>query len=939
MRKKRGYIVAVVLILFLILANSFTTIINFITDYKWFKELGYTKTFLTKILTQLKIGIPTFVIIFGIIYSYIMFIKKRYYKKSNINPPKDGEKRLNLVFGLATALISLFVSTVFSSNLWFTILQFINGTNFNLKDPIFSKDLSFYMFRLPLFKEVASLLFLVIIMMIILTVGLYMVMFTFRRSSQSTFDNENIFDMNGRPIGKNINTILNKKAFKNALFQIGILGFLVFIIVAINYFLNTYELLYSPRGVAYGASFTDVHVTLWVYRIMTVVAIISAIGFLLGIMKKDIKKALIGPVVLIAISIIGNVGSGIVQKFIVEPDEISKEQKYLEYNIEYTQNAYGLNEVEQKQFPVSQDLTKEDLIENQDTVNNIRINDYRPIIQVYNQLQAIRLYYSFNNVDIDRYNIDGKYTQVFLSARELDQKNLQTKTWINKHLKYTHGYGMVLSPVNAVTSDGQPELLVRNIPPVTDVNLDIKRPEIYFGESTNDYIITNTDEMEFDYPQGSDNKQTIYEGDAGIELGGINKLLYAIKQKSFKILISNNVNTDSRIVLYRNINQRIRKIAPFIEYDENPYLVLNQDDGKLYWIIDGYTVSDKYPYSEPFAKESSLNYIRNSVKVVVDAYNGTVKYYVFDEKDPIIQTYRKIFPDLFLDKSEMPKGIMSHTRYPNLLFNIQAEVYRTYHVDNPMVFYNEEDFWDIAQEKYMESIQYVEPTYLMFKLPGEDKVEFLLTVPYTPKTKPNMTSLFVARNDGEDYGRLFIYKFPKGKTIDGPMMIESRIDQNTDISQQLTLWSQKGSAVLRGNVIIVPIENSLLYVEPIYLQADNENSLPEMKRVIVSFKDKIVMERNLDEALIKIFGATEEDIDQAEQDQDTDIDIEDQDVNNLVKKANELFNNAKRASQDGNWSEYGRYIEELEGVLKQLNNNVGVDVNYEQNLEEDIEVQ
>lgn len=907
LNKKKGYFIAIFIILILIIANSFTTIIDFITDYQWFQELGYTKSFFTRVFTKFKIGIPTFIILFGIIYFYLLNIKKGYYKELDVNPPERGEKRLDLVFGLATALISLFVSTIFASNLWFSILQYTNRTKFNITDSIFNKDISFYIFSLPLIEEVTGLLFLVILMMIVLTIGLYIFLLTFRKSSQETYQNQDVFDMDGRPVGNTINRFLNMKSVKNALFQIGILGSLIFIILGINYFINTYELLYSPRGVAYGASFTDVNVMLWVYRIMAIVSIVSAFLFFYGVMKKNIKKALIGPILLLAISIIGNVSSGIVQKFIVEPNEISKERKYLEYNIDYTQRAYGLDMVEEKEFPVNQDLTKEDLIINEDTVNNIRINDYRPITQVYNQLQAMRLYYSFNSVDIDRYYIDGRYTQVFLSARELDQKNLQTKTWINKHLKYTHGYGIALSPVNAVTENGQPELLVKNIPPITGVDLEINRPEIYFGESTNDYIIINTDEMEFDYPEGSDNKETMYEGEAGIGLRGINRLLYAIKQKSIKILISSNVNSDSRIIMYRNINERIRKIAPFIEYDDNPYIVLNQDDGRLYWIIDGYTVSDKYPYSKPFNQELKLNYIRNSVKVVVDAYNGTVKYYVFDETDPLIQTYKKIFPDLFLDKTEMPIGLMSHTRYPTTLFNIQAEMYKTYHVNNPMVFYNEEDLWDIAQEKYMESVQTVEPIYLMFRLPEEDDIEFLLTVPYTPKTKPNMSSLFVARNDGEDYGKLFIYKFPKGKTIDGPLMIESRIDQNTDISEQLTLWSQQGSKVLRGNVIIVPIENSLLYIEPIYLQADNENSLPEMKRVIASFKDDMVIAKSLDEALAKIFGKPDEDIkdtpaEDLNQDNES-MDVLDENTIELIERANKLFNKAKESAQNGNWAE------------------------------------
>lgn len=861
-------------------------------------------------------------------------MKKRYYKKVNISKNKKEDKKLNLGFGVLTGLISLFVSMVFSSNLWFVILKYLNRTDFNLTDPIFGKDLSFYIFSLPLFKAIAGVLILIFITLIMSTFIFYMAMLVFRRPKQETFDRENIFNINGKNV-KNIKNIFNKNIFQTVMANIGILGFILFIVIGLNYFLNTYELLYSPRGVAYGASYADVNITLWMYRAMAIVSLVSAPWFLYKMIKEDVKGALIGPVILFSIIIIGNISGTVVQKFVVEPDEISKEKKYLEYNIEYTQKAYGLDEVEIDQFPVDQELTREDILKNEDTVNNIRINDYRPLTQVYNQLQAIRLYYSFNSVDVGRYILDDKYTQVFLSARELDQRNLQTKTWVNKYLKYTHGYGMVVSPVNEVTSDGQPKFLVKNIPPESHPDLEITRPQIYFGETPNEYIITNTNEKEFDFPEGSNNKETIYEGDAGIELSGLKKILFAIKHKSFKMLISNNINSDSRIIMHRNINDRIKKIAPFIEYDKNPYIVVNQDDGNLYWIIDGYTISDKYPYSVPFTSDSNINYIRNSVKVVVDAYDGTTKFYIFDDTDPIIKTYEKIFPDLFLDKSEMPKGLMAQTRYPHTLFNIQAEIYKTYHVDNPMVFYNEEDLWDIAQEKYMDKVGYVEPIYQMFRLPGEEDIEFLLTVSYTPKTKPNMTSLFVARNDGDEYGKLYIYKFPKGKTVDGPMMIESRIDQNTDISEQLTLWSQKGSAVLRGNVITVPIENSLLFIEPIYLQADNENSLPEMKRVIVSFKDQLVMERTLDEALEKIFKLSEnledeEIIDhekppvedqEPEENIDTEVDqdLQAMEVNELIEKANILFEDSKAASQSGAWADYGKYMDELERVLNALN--------------------
>lgn len=911
-------IVAILIIIFVI--SSFSGIINFITDYKWFSELGYTKTFLTKLRTQLMIGIPSFLIIFFLTLFYLIAIKKKYYKDSYIIPEKKGEKRLNVILGIVSAFISFFISTSFAGNLWFKILQFTNSTDFNVKDPIFNNDLSLYIFKLPLLKEVISLILLLLFIFAIVTVAFYALLFVIRRPNK---EGSNVFDFEELTNKKefDINKLFNKKLLNKILTQVAIIGFLVFIIIAVNNIFNSYELLYSTRGKVHGASYTDIHVTLWVYRIMAVAAVVSGIGFLVGVLKKNKKLALFGPILLISISILGNIGASIVENYIVKPDQISKEEKYLKHNIEFTQRAYGLKDVTIRDFPVNQDLTKEDLLENEETIKNIRINDYRPTKQVYYQLQGIRQYYTFNDIDVDRYNINDKYTQVFLSARELDKTRLdeQAKNWINLHLKYTHGYGLALSPVNSVTEEGQPELLVKNIPPTTDTNLKINRPEIYFGEMTNDFVVVNTDEKEFDYPQGSNNKSTIYEGSAGIELDGLNKLLFAIKQRDLKLLISGNINSDSRIVLYRNIKERVRKIAPFIDYSGDPYLVLNQQNGKLYWIMDGFTLSSKYPYSEPY-KDTSINYIRNSVKVVIDAYNGDANYYVFDEKDPIVSTYSKIFSDLFKTKDQMPEGLKNHVRYPTELFNIQSDIYRAYHMDNPEVFFSREDYWTIANEKYMEETQKVEPNYVMFKLPEEEKAEFLLTIPYTPDGKDNMTALFVARNDKENYGNLVLYKFPKNKNIPGPMLIESQIDQDSEISPQLSLWDQKGSNVLRGNLLVIPIQNSLLYVEPIYLKASNENSLPQVKRVIVSYNDKIVMEKNLDTALSKLFGTVDTGKDDDGIVDEVDTDKIEGDIKDIIDKANDLFNKAKEASQEGNWAEYGNYIEQLEKALNQLNN-------------------
>ncbi|KGG79511.1 hypothetical protein Y919_11585 [Caloranaerobacter azorensis H53214] len=917
MNKKTGYIIGIVIILALILISSFSSIISFITDYLWFKELGYTKTFFTKLKTQFTIGIPTFILLTLLLVFYFKSIKKSYYKVAGIIPDRVAEKRLNSVLWAVSVLVSLYISSIFAGNLWFTILKFINSNNFNINDPIFNKDISFYIFKLPLLSEIINLLLLLLFILIVLTIVFYLILLTIRRPE--IYDGYEFYD---GPV-RNLNSLFNRRIFKVILFQIGLIGLVIFIIFGLSYILKSYEILYSTRGKVYGASFTDVHISLWVYRIMAFISVISAIGFLIGTIKRKVKLALTGPAALIIFSMLGSIVSGLFQQFIVEPNEISKEQKYLKYNIEYTQKAYGLDNVKEMNFNVEQNLTRDDLIKNKETIKNIKINDYRPVNQVYNQLQGIRQYYRFNDIDIDRYYINGEYTQVFLAARELDQERLseQAKTWINQHLKYTHGYGLTLSPVNSVTPEGQPELLIKDIPPVTETDLKIKRPEIYFGELTNDYIVVNTDEKEFDYPIGENNQEAVYQGSAGIKLTGINRLLFAIREGSLKLILSGDINSDSRIVINRNIIDRVEKIAPFIIYDDDPYLVINQEDGRLYWIIDGYTVSSKYPYSQPY-RNTDINYIRNSVKVVVDAYNGTTKYYVFDEEDPIIMTYKNIFSDLFLDKSQMPKGLREHVRYPQLLFDIQSEVYKVYHINNPVVFYNKEDVWDIAKEKYMSKVQKAESNYVMFKLPDEEKAEFLLTVPYTPATKPNMTALFVARNDGENYGKLFIYKFPKSKTVDGLMMIESRIDQDSNISPQLTLWSQKGSIVLRGNLLVIPIEKSLLYVEPIYLQADNENSLPEVKRVIVAYKNKIVMEETLDKALTKIFGQIDREKDENGVIDNVDVNISDGNLKEIIKMANEIFNKAKEASQKGDWAKYGEYLNKLENILNSLNNSL-----------------
>ena len=648
-----------------------------------------------------------------------------------------------------------------------------------------------------------------------------------------------------------------------------------------------------------------------------VLAVFAAVGFAVGISRRHIKPAVVAPIIMIIIGVAGTGAALVVQNLVVTPDEINKESRYLERNIEYTQTAYGLNDVNKKEFAASNDLTGEDISNNDETISNIRINDYEPAKTFYNQTQSIKQYYSFNDVNVDRYNINGEYTQTFLSAREIDENSIND-TWLNKHLKYTHGYGITLSRVDKITASGQPDMLIGGIPPVSDVDeIKITRPEIYYGELTNNYVLTNTSEEEFDYPDGNENKYTTYEGDAGIKLNPLNRFMFAVKERSLKLLVSGNVKSSSKILINRNIKERVKQIMPYLEYDKSPYMVTV--DGKLYWIIDAYTYTNRYPYSEPFSDTSDTNYIRNSVKVVIDAYNGTTDYYIVDDTDPIAQNFKKIYPDLFKDIKDMPEGIKAHIRYPSTLLNIQAQVYQRYHMNDVKVFYQNEDLWQISSEIYGTEEQTMSPNYYIMKLPGEDSAEFVNSIPFTPKDKKNLMGLFVARNDGGNYGELILYQMPKSQTVYGPMQIEAQIDQNTEISKEFSLWNSSGSKYSRGNMFVVPIEDSLLYIEPVYLEATN-SSIPEVKRVIVVYGDNIAYEATLAEALNSMFGegSAYEREDSGNTDTTSGGNGDELSQTEIIKRAQDAFDNAQNAQKNGDWAKYGEYLNELDKYLNML---------------------
>ena len=952
--------ISIILMTIILVLVLFLTMIQFITDFMWFKEMGYTDVFFKQLVTQLTVGVPTFIVVTALVQVYLTHLKKTYFAKiaSSEETNMKGLKKTTLILSIVFGAIATFMAV---SQLWFEILKFANSTSFDLADPLFNLDISFYIFRLEFLKQLNEILIGVIIGFVALTIIYYIILMTVRtpdvfkeENPQPDFTDEageERYTAGSNPFGGgqksgNANDPFSKfaEAFGGKTFQqrpakprkqfddnnfkqllkiasgkISVLGFIFFIMLGINFFLRQFDLLHAHTGAVYGAGFTDVNITLWMLRILCVLSVLSAILFVVHMSKKNYKKLLSVPVLMIVVGLVGTGAAYLVQNFVVSPDEINKESEYLARNIEYTQYAYGLDDVNVKPFAADNTLTYKDINENTETINNIRVNDFDPAKQFYNQTQSIRQYYTFNDVDVDRYMINGKYTQTFLTAREIDESKRGNDSWLNSHLKYTHGYGVALSRVDKVTASGQPDVLIGNIPPVSSVEeIQIDRPEIYFGELSNDYIIVGTNEKEFDYPDGDSNKYTTYEGDAGIKMNFLNRVLFSIREGSLKMFTSSNIDSSSRIIINRNVMDRVRTIMPYLSYEDDPYMVTV--DGKLYWMIDAYTLSSYYPYSEPYG-EGSVNYIRNSVKVVVDAYNGDVNFYIVDEKDPIAATFAKIYPTLFKSFDQMPESLKAHIRYPNNLFQIQASVYGKYHMEDVNVFYQKEDVWDIASEIYGMEKQQMKPNYYIAKLPGEDKAEFFNSLPFTPKSKQNMTALMVARNDGDNYGQLVLYQFPKSRTIYGPEQIEAQIDQNTEISKEFSLWNSSGTKYRRGNMFIIPINTSVLYVEPVYLEAQN-SSIPEVKRIIMAYDDEIAYEETLAECLVSLFGDGAEDgvsgQGTGEPSDDGQQSSGEMSQSELIAAAAAAYENATEAQKKGDWAGYGKYMYELEKYLNKL---------------------
>ena len=901
-----------ILIVTALILFSSSTVVHLITEAWWFEAVGFAEVFWTRLIWQLLTWFGTFVV-FALFFwgNYLLamrltptqgrqFVFRRRHPKSRslrfleIRDLDTYAKSLPNYIALVVILLTSLIAASSSMGTWETILKYLNAKDFGSVDPIFQRDIGFYLFQLPFYEGVRDWLLALLIGAVVISVIVYV----FKGAIDTT--------------GSFSHFISGK-----AKTHLSILLAAITVLVAISLWLGRYHLLYSEEGVVFGAGYTDVHAQLVGLSVMSFLALVLAILFLLAIGRHSTTLPASGiGLFIVALVLLRGIYPWFQQQFIVEPNELAKEKSYIAHNIQLTRQAYDLDTVERQPYPAKAQLNRQALQENQSTIGNIRLWDYRPLLSTYRQLQEIRLYYRFTDIDIDRYTFDGNYQQVMLAPRELsyDQVPQRARTWVNQRLKYTHGYGLVMSPVNRVTPQGLPEFLIKDIPPVSQVDLPVTRPGIYYGEETDTYIFTHTSTDEFDYPRGGENASTRYEGKGGVPMGSFwRRLAYAYDLGSLKILISNYFTNESRIHYYRQIKERVSQVAPFLHLDSDPYISLI--DGKLQWIIDAYTVSDRYPYSEPFTGEKkNFNYIRNSVKVLVDAYDGTMQFFVVDEQDPVLATYREIFPQLFAASETIPPQVREHFRYPLDLFQIQAQMYLSYHMSDPEVFYNQEDLWRLPTEVYEGKEQLMEPYYMVMRLPQGQTEEFILILPFTPGNKDNMIAWMAGHSNGDNYGKLLLYEFPKQQLVYGPKQVEARIDQNPLISQQLTLWSQQGSKVIRGDLLVIPIQESLLYVEPIYLRAE-QGELPELKRVIVAYDQEIVMEESLEQALAAIFG-------EKKSQQPTPV-TKTEVPSSLAKSALETYRKAQQAAKEGNWADFGRYQQELEKILQQMNSAVG----------------
>lgn len=871
-------------------------------DWLWFREVGYLQVFLRILGFQgalfASVGLGSF-----------LFLRWNLRLAARARPPDvfwELEEPLGLPSRVileplvrraltpAAALAGVAMGLVAAQE-WPVLLAFRHAQPFGLTDPIFGHDVGFYVFRLPFWRQLLDWGLLVLVV----TLGATGLVYFLGR----------VLVLTAR------GPVVTRRARTHLLAQVALLLFAR----AADFFLDRYDLLYSPRGAVVGATYSDVHAAMPALTALTVLAALCGLLAAVQAVRGGAWPVAAG---LLALALAWVVGvwayPALVQRLRVAPNALVAEAPYIAHHIRLTRRAFDLDRVEERDFPARDSLTASALARNVATVRNVRLWDREPLLATFAQLQEIRTYYRFLDVDPDRYRLDGEYRQVMLAARELAYDRLPRdprdadRQWINEHLQYTHGYGVVMGSVNRITPEGLPELLIRDIPPVSTVSTRVTRPEIYFGEVANDYVIVRTRSQEIDYPAGEENVYTTYAGRGGVPVGGWwRRLLLALRFGSYRILLSGEITAESRVLYHRQVVERLRRVAPFLRFDADPYLVI-RDDGTLVWLVDAYTTTDRFPYAERVPPLG--NYVRNSVKAVVDAYHGTVTFYRADDGDPLARAYDAAFPGLLQPLDAMPADLRAHLRYPADLFAVQARMYATYHMQDPRVFYNKEDLWAIPRRPEHGQEREMEPYYTIMRLPGEAREEFVLLIPFTPFGRDNMIAWLAARSDGEHYGRLVAYLFPKQRLVFGPRQVAARIDQDAVISQQLSLWNQRGSAVIRGSLLAIPIEESLLYVEPLYLAAE-KGSIPELKRVVVAYGNQIAMTESLDASLQVIFGRARPVLGDgvptpAEPARPT--------LAALAARAWEVWERGQEALRRGDWAAYGESQQELAATLRAL---------------------
>jgi uncharacterized membrane protein (UPF0182 family) len=891
---------------FLLVAAAFILLplageaVKLYTDWLWFHEVGYPGVFTKVLATKALLALAAGAGVFALLYGSLRLTARGHGRDLTLLdgeagpqlpqlPPWPVIEPLYRRFLLPGSLVAAFILGAPSAGRWPEAIRFLHAVPFGVGDPLFGRDVGFYVFAYPLLVAAQQFLLFALFLVAVAVAGVYVLARGIQLAPQRLIVS---------PWAKG-----HLLALVAALLLVKVWG----------YVLDRYALLLTPGGAAFGASYADVHARLPVLSLVMALAGLASVLCLVQIARPGFRLAVAGVGLWLAGSLLGlSAYPALIQRLHVVPNEIVAERPFIERTIAATNRAYGLDRLEVRPFPAQEELTLAVLQRNDTTIKNIRLWEHRPLLDSIAQLQEIRTYYKFVDVDNDRYRLDGDYRQVMLSVRELSHANLQSRIWINEHLVYTHGYGAVVGPVNRVTREGLPEFFVKDIPPAGTTSLRIKQPEVYFGEVSNPYVLVRTQRPELNYPVGDQNVYTRYAGEGGVVVGSWwRRLLFAARFAEIKMLLSQELGPESRILFHQSIAERVQVIAPFLRLDRDPYPVIT-GDGRIVWMLDAYTTSAHFPYSQP--TPAIGNYIRNAVKVTVDAYHGTVRFYLVQPDEPLARAYAGAFPELFQPIGAMPEDLRAHIRYPQDLFGIQARMYASFHMLDPQVFYNKEDLWTIPIRKSEGRDVEMEPYYTIMRLPAESREEFILLLPFTPIRRDNMIAWLAARSDPPNYGKLVLFDFPKGKLVFGPRQVEARIDQDAFISQQISLWSQAGSQVIRGSLLAIPIEESLLYVQPLYLAAER-GRLPELKRVITAFGNRIAMEETLETSLQQIFGRAREPA--AAPPPGTAV-TAGPPGQRLAGQALEHFQRAQEHLRRWNWTGFGEELRRVEEILKSL---------------------